>query len=408
MGSTADWVLTVGELMEYVRRQLSRDPVLSRVRVRGEISGFKRHYSGHLYFSVKDDKARVQCVMFRQNALSLAFEPRDGMRVVVGGSASVYPASGSFQVYCESITQEGAGELFMQFEALKAKLSLEGLFDPALKRPLPFLPTCVGIVTSRSGAAFHDMVQVIRRRYPRMDILLASAQVQGEGAAESIARALDRLNDDGRARVILCGRGGGSMEDLWAFNEETVARAIARSRIPVVSCVGHEVDFTIADFVADQRAATPSVAAELAVPVWEECKNDLAELSARLRGALKRGLDIRRERLNSRALSRALVAPGYIVVQKRTELNALGARLDALMATRMAKARFVVEGLSRTIGALSPSHVLSRGYALVEGEQGRVLPSLADVGDRQHITIRMRDGRARVTVDERGLNTKGE
>ena len=280
-----DWVLSVEQLGEYVRRHLAGDPLLRAVRVRGELSGFKRHTSGHLYFAIKDEKARVQCVMFRQNALSLDFEPRDGQMVVVSGSASLYVASGAFQLYCQGMRREGAGELFLRFEALKEKLSREGLFDPARKRPLPLLPRRVGIVTSPTGAALRDMVRVARRRDPGVDILLCPAQVQGAAAAGEIVAALEALNRHGGCDVILVGRGGGSMEDLWPFNEEKVARAIAASRIPVVSCVGHETDFTIADFVADVRAATPSMAAELVVPVRSELLRGLDQLQARLNRA---------------------------------------------------------------------------------------------------------------------------
>jgi exodeoxyribonuclease VII large subunit len=252
-----DRTLTVGELNEYARRLLAADPLLRAVRVRGEVSGFKRHYSGHLYFSIKDETARVQCVMFRQHALGLDFEPADGQMVVIDGAASLYAATGGFQVYCQAMRREGAGALYQRFEALKKRLMEEGLFDAALKKPLPLLPRRVGLVTSPTGAAVRDMIRILRRRNPAATSSSPPCQVQGEGAARDIARALDLLNERGGVEVILCGRGGGSMEDLWAFNEETVARAIARSRVPVVSCVGHETDFTIADFVADARAPRP-------------------------------------------------------------------------------------------------------------------------------------------------------
>ncbi|MBR3504181.1 MAG: exodeoxyribonuclease VII large subunit, partial [Clostridia bacterium] len=257
----SDWTLSVSQLNEYVRKSLAGDPMLQNIRVSGELSGVKRHFSGHIYFTLKDESARVQCVMFRSAATGLAFLPEDGMRVVVRGSASLYTAAGAFQIYADAIERQGVGELYLRFEALKRRLSEEGLFDPAIKRELPALPRTIGVVTSRAGAVLHDIVRVARRRDPNVRILLAPAAVQGAGAAEDIARAIALLNRQGEADVILCGRGGGSLEDLWPFNEEIVARAIRSSRIPVVSCVGHETDFTIADFAADLRAPTPSAAA---------------------------------------------------------------------------------------------------------------------------------------------------
>ena len=395
----SDWVLSVYQLCEYVRKQLAADPILSRVRVRGEISGFKRHYSGHLYFSIKDEQARVQCVMFRQSAMALGFEPKDGMRVVVSGSASLYPASGNFQIYCESMEREGAGALHEQFEALKARLSLEGLFDPARKRSLPMLPKCVGIVTSRSGAALRDMVRVINRRYPGMNIVLAPALAQGEGAAKEIAEALDRLNELGGVDVILCGRGGGSIEDLWAFNEEVVARAIARSRMPVVSCVGHETDFTIADFVADVRAATPSVAAELAVPVYDQLVEDLNDLSARLVRAGRAPIVLLRARLAAIASAHVLKNPRAAMIDaRRAALVTLDTRQDAAMRTCVAGRRAQLSERSRALRALNPDAVLGRGYARLVGASGHVtrMNQLA-LGDT--IQIKMCDGCAVATVD---------
>lgn len=266
----AEWTLSVSQLNEYVRRQLAGDPMLRSVRVEGEISGFKHHVSGHKYFTLKDDKARVQCVMFRQNALSLDFSPKEGMKVVATGSASLFVRDGAYQLYVESMREAGAGDLYREFERRKKKLADEGLFDPALKRPLPAFPRAIGVVTAPGGAAFWDIVRVCQARNPHVGIVLSPCAVQGDGAAEDIARAIARLNARSGVDVLLVGRGGGSIEDLWAFNEEVVARAIRASAIPVISCVGHEIDFTIADFAADARAATPSNAAELAVPVYAE------------------------------------------------------------------------------------------------------------------------------------------
>lgn len=391
-----DWVLSVEQLGEYVRRHLAGDPLLRAVRVRGELSGFKRHTSGHLYFAIKDEKARVQCVMFRQNALSLDFEPRDGQMVVVSGSASLYVASGAFQLYCQGMRREGAGELFLRFEALKEKLSREGLFDPARKRPLPLLPRRVGIVTSPTGAALRDMVRVARRRDPGVDILLCPAQVQGAAAAGEIVAALEALNRHGGCDVILVGRGGGSMEDLWPFNEEKVARAIAASRIPVVSCVGHETDFTIADFVADVRAATPSMAAELVVPVRAELLRGLDQLQARLNRAQLGGLALRGAALDKLALRlgspvQALLSP------RRDKLAQWQGRLEKAMAQRIARESGRLDQLARTLEALNPGGVLDRGYALITAD-GRALTQAGELRPDQQIGIRMKGGSALARV----------
>ena len=263
-------ILTVAELNEYVRRSLASDPMLRGLRLRGEISNFKRHSAGHLYFSLKDEQARIACVMFRSAAAGLRVALRDGLRVVLSGSAALYPAAGQYQFYVDAVHEDGVGALYLAFEQLKARLQAEGLFDAALKKPLPLLPEGVGIVTSPTGAVVHDICQIAARRHPGVALYLQPARVQGEGAAEEIAAALAALDRRPDVDVIILGRGGGSLEELWPFNEETVARAIFACRTPVVSAVGHETDVTIADFVADVRASTPSAAAELVIPRREE------------------------------------------------------------------------------------------------------------------------------------------
>ena len=281
------WTLSVSELNEYVRKRLAGDPLLRTVEVTGEISNYKHHISGHRYFALKDEGARVACVMLRTQAEGLDFRPEDGMRVTVRASASIYVRDGSYQLYVNSMRLSGAGELYLRFETLKKKLAQEGLFDPARKQPIPLFPRVLGVATSEDGAAIRDILRVARARNPRIEIVLAPCAVQGASAAAEIVRAIERLNRDGRSEVILVGRGGGSLEDLWPFNEEIVARAIAASAIPVISCVGHEIDFTIADFVADVRAATPSNAAELAVPVVAEMREAVRQLGGRLGYALR-------------------------------------------------------------------------------------------------------------------------
>lgn len=393
-----DRTLSVSELNEYVRRLLAGDVLLRSLEVTGEISGYKHHISGHRYFSLKDAGARVQCVMFRQNAMNLKFQPQDGMRVRVRASASLYPRDGSYQLYVNSMDKCGVGELYLRFEALKEKLSKEGLFDPAIKREIPMMPRCIGIVTSRTGAAIRDMIRIARRRNPNVGIIVAPCAVQGADAAVEIAQSIDALNRDGRAEVILAGRGGGSIEDLWAFNEEIVARAIARSRIPVISCVGHETDFTIADFVADVRAATPSMAAEIAVPVAAELRRGLSAAMDRLAAGLRQGNRLRRAELRRACASRALQDPGETIISARREkLEGLWERCSAAQAERMHAQRVRLERAGAKLDALNPAGVLDRGYACLSAG-GRILSVAAELLPGMRVDICMRDGAARAEI----------
>ncbi len=392
--------LSVSELNEYVRRLLAGDPLLRSVEVTGEISSYKHHVSGHRYFSLKDAGARVQCVMFRQNAMGLDFQPKDGMRVHVYASASLFPRDGSFQLYVNAMRELGVGDLYQRFEELKAKLSREGLFDPAIKKPIPAMPKRVGIVTSRTGAAIRDMIRVARRRDPSVGFIVAPCSVQGAGAAEEIAAAIRRLNEDGRAEVILCGRGGGSIEDLWAFNEEIVARAIAASEIPVISCVGHETDFTITDFVADLRAATPSMAAELAVPMISELRQSLRAAMRRVSSGLAQGNRVRRAELERAWRSPALQNPSQVLICSRREnVLRLWERVRIAEDARLKALRSELGRLEAKIEALNPAGVLNRGYACVSSG-GRVLSSAAELRRGMEIDIRLRDGSARAEVLE--------
>lgn len=439
-----EWSVTVTQLNEYVRKMISGDPMLRQISVRGEISGFKRHISGHLYFTLKDEGARVQCVMFRQYAQELCIQPRDGMKVTATASASLYAQSGTYQLYVESMRQEGAGELYLQFEALKQRLGAEGLFDPSVKKAIPMLPKIVGVVTSRTGAVLRDIVRVARRRNPKATILLAAASVQGMGAAEEIASAIRRLNRDGRAEVILCGRGGGSMEDLWPFNEEIVARAIFESEIPVISCVGHETDFTIADFVADLRAPTPSAAAELAVPVVDELKHTADVLVMRMTRALMNRQEMYRSQLSALAKARVLSDPRRTLIGerrrtadelerrfhralydaqnqrknalyqqtlrlmggrhrlsfegRRQKVNTLEERMTRALRLNLQQRREQADSLSRMLFSLNPANVLERGYAAVYVD-GKAVSEANGIAAGAEIGIRMRDGEmtARIT-----------
>ena len=392
------WAFSVSELNEYVRRTLAGDPVLRSVDVRGEISGYKHHVSGHRYFSLKDESARVQCVMFRQQAMGLDFRPADGMRVTVRASASVFVRDGSYQLYVESMQAEGAGDLYLRFERLKKKLADEGLFDPARKREIPLFPKTIGIATSRTGAAVHDIVQIARRRNPNIGIVLAPCAVQGSAAAGEIVRAIERLNRQGEADVLLVGRGGGSLEDLFAFNEEAVARAIASSRIPVISCVGHEVDFTIADFVADLRAPTPSAAAEMAVPVLADLQAELDGMSARLSNGLARGQALKRARLERLLAGPAFVMPSRLLIERRqTALEHTLQRSSQAVNRQLSAAANRLAMAERTLSAVDPQKVIERGYAAVK-KNGKYVTQADGLSAGDKIDIVMRGGVVRAGV----------
>ena len=391
--------ITVSELNEYVRVSLAGDPLLRCIRVTGEISGYKQHISGHRYFSLKDERARIQCVMFRQNAQSLLFQPRDGMRVTITGAVSLFVRDGAYQLYAETMEQQGAGNLFQQFEALKRKLMAEGLFDPARKRELPFRPTVIGVATSKIGAAVRDIIRVARRRDPGVGIVVAPCSVQGERAADEIVKSIRLLNRQGQSQVLLVGRGGGSMEDLWPFNEEKVARAIAESRIPVISCVGHETDFTIADFVADVRAATPSMAAEMAVPVRAELENARQALTRRLLRSLESGQRLRRLRLEKCMASAALSDPARLTAGPREKTALSEKRLREAMAKRLSTESARLSELNRTLRAVSPQAVLDRGYAAVK-KGGRYVSRAEQLRSRDQIELILSDGVRRAQVLE--------
>ena len=394
-----EWVLSVAQLNEYVRRSLAADPMLKRLRLRGEISNFKRHTSGHLYFSLKDEESRIACVMFRQHTLGLRVQPVDGMRVVLTGQVSLYVRDGQYQFYAEGMRADGVGELYLQFERLKRTLEAEGLFDPARKRPLPLLPRVVGVVTSPTGAAIRDIVQVASRRNPRVHILLCPARVQGEGAAQEIARGIEALARQPGVDVLLIGRGGGSIEELWAFNEVCVARAIAACPVPVVSAVGHETDFTIADFVADLRAPTPSAGAEHIVPRLDELTASLTRQREALRRAAQQRMALHRARLDRAAASLAAHHPRRLLPMQAQRLAHLRERLTRAALENQQRQAAVLRGLCGRLAALSPDAVLARGYAYLVASDGTPMVSVRALSVGAQVDVRMRDGRALATVD---------
>ena len=384
--------ISVTALNQYVKGLLDRDRLLSQVLVRSEISNYKVYPSGHHYFSLKDAESSVRCVMFRREAASLRFRPENGMKVVVSGRVSVFPRDGVYQLYCSHMMPDGVGELAFAFERLKERLHREGLFDPARKKPLPAYPRTIALVTSPAGAAVRDMIRILGARWPMAKVLVVPVRVQGEGAAQEIAQALDLVNACRMAEVIITGRGGGSMEDLWAFNEETVARAIARSEIPVISAVGHEPDVTIADFVADLRASTPSNGAERAVPHQGEVRDTLAHWDARLQRAMDQTLQSRREQLDRARSSPFLQSPLRSIQEKRLLLDYQQQRLVHGMERQVQASRERAGRLAAALEALSPFRVLGRGYAIAQKEDGTVLSSIEQVTAGEGLSLRLADG----------------
>ena len=392
-------VFRVSELNEYVSLVLSGDPVLNDVRVSGEISGFKRHSSGHLYFSLKDESALVRCVMFRQQAIRLNFQPQDGMQVLLYGKASLYEKDGSFQLYANYLKKSGEGELYLRFLALKKELEECGWFSPDRKKTIPFLPRRVGVVTSGTGAALQDILNIIHRRFPRMPVVVASVRVQGAGAAEEIAEAIDEMNRKHAADVLIVGRGGGSMEDLWAFNEPLVAEAIYRSDIPIVSAVGHETDFTIADFVADLRAPTPSAAAELCVPEMEACYEAIRMQSERMRRALNARMERMRASVRLFASAKAFRLLENRLLSERQTLDGVRERAYRGVREQMNAAKAELQRLLAQMNALDPSAVLERGYAILSDTNGHALGGVGAMQPGDAVNIRMHDGTAGAKIE---------
>ncbi len=380
--------LTVTQLNEYVRRTFASDPMLHGICLTGELSNLKRHASGHWYFTLKDEDAAINCAMFRQAAYGMRFRPENGQRVRLFGSVGLYTKTGSYQFYADAMEPDGIGDLYLKFEALKQKLTQEGLFDASLKKPLPVLPKGIGIVTSKTGAVVHDIARVAWRRYPGMPLYLFPVKVQGEGAAKEIAQGLRVLDKLPQIDVIIVGRGGGSMEDLWAFNEEVVARAIAACKTPVVSAVGHETDFTIADMAADLRAPTPSAAAELAVPQKESLTDEIAVLADDLTRAMEQQLTQKRLRLTALQQRLTAASPARRSERLRASLAALEVRLHAAAGSAMQQKQNRLERALLRIRASGPMETMKRGYAVVM-KNGVLVRSAAAIhpGDALHILL---------------------
>lgn len=391
-------VLSITQLNEYIRGRMDSDQLLAQVAVRGEISNYKQYPSGHHYFTLKDEGSALRCVMFKGNAMRLRFRPENGMKIIAMGKVSVYPRDGAYQLYCTAMTMDGVGDLYAAFEQLKKKLAAQGLFDPAHKKPLPRYPGTIGIITSSAGAAVHDMLRILRKRYPLSRVRLLPVRVQGAEAPGEIAAAIGYANHYHLADLLIVGRGGGSIEDLWAFNDEQVAYAIYHSEIPVISAVGHEPDVTISDYVADLRAATPSNAAELAVPDQDALRQSLDAMSNAMASSLNRQVKAARQHLMVLSASPALQGPTGYLEQRNQSVELLKNRLVAAQNQNItrAKQRYIAQ-ISK-LEAMSPLKVLTRGYSMVQTERGEVVRSVSQVSLGERIRVRLSDGILSATV----------
>jgi len=393
-------VYSVSQVNGYLKELVDGDPLLRGLLVRGEVSNYKCYPSGHHYFSLKDEQGSIRCVMFRGDAARLRFKPVNGLLVIAYGRVSVYPRDGQYQLYCTQLMEDGRGALDRAFEELKKKLEAQGLFDPAKKQPLPAYPGRIALVTSPAGAAVRDMIRILRQRWPLTEVLVVPVRVQGEGAAEEIAAAIHQVNNRDDIDLIITGRGGGSREDLWAFNEEPVAWAIALSNIPVISAVGHEPDVTISDYVADLRASTPSNAAELAVPDQQQERQRLEGMTLRLRQAMEVQLDREWKELRRLEQSRVLRNPVAVVDDQRMHLDGVQRRLAMALERTLRRGRVELAGLAGRVDAMSPLKVLSRGYAIAKHED-QAVTTVKQVQPGQAMDVLVADGVYHCRVEEK-------
>ena len=385
--------VSVSQINEYMKMLVESDYNLGSVLVRGEISNFTSHYkTGHLYFTLKDETGLLKAVMFRSSAVKLKFIPQNGMKVVVGGRISVFVRDGQYQLYADSMEPDGIGALYAAFEQLKEKLAAQGLFDESRKKPLPPCPSRIGVITSPTGAAVRDIINILGRRYPMAAVEICGVTVQGEDAPRQLRAAVEYMNARNTADVIIIGRGGGSIEDLWAFNDEGLARAIAASHIPIISAVGHETDFTICDFVSDRRAPTPSAAAELAVPDRGELKRRVSGLSDRMAALISGRVEAYRGRVELLSRSRVMRSPMNMIDDKRMAVLSLSSRMESGAKLSEHSGRAALAALAGKLDALSPLSVISRGYSAVFSEDGRVVKSAEQLSVGDSIRLKMSDG----------------
>lgn len=389
-------VLSVGQVNAFIKQLIDSNRILSSLYIRGEISNFTDHYrTGHLYFTLKDEDGVISAVMFKSNADKLKFALKEGMRVIVHGRISVFPKTGQYQIYVDNVEPDGVGALYIAFEQLKRKLAAEGLFDVGRKKPIPEFPTRIGIITSPTGAAVRDMINVATRRYPPAELILYPALVQGDGASAQLISGVRFFNAQTarcKVDVIIIGRGGGSMEDLWAFNDETLARTIALSNVPIISAVGHETDFTICDFVSDMRAPTPSAAAELAVPDIYELKHRINSMSSQAELLISSRIKDEREKLSKLSKSRALTSPQNFIDDKKMLVSNLSNLLDSNMKLLLSNKKAGFSKVTASLDALNPLSVISRGYAAVYSRDGKIVKSVKHLDKGDRLNLRVADG----------------
>lgn len=387
-----DRILSITQVTEYIRAQMDHDPLLRSIVVRGEISNYKLYPSGHHYFTLKDENAALKCVMFKGSAFRLRFRPENGMKIIAAGKISVYARDGAYQLYCDNLTVDGIGDLHVAFEQLKKKLAAQGLFDDAHKKPIPKYPKTIGIITSPAGAAVHDMLRILKKRFPLSKVRLIPVRVQGEEAPGEIAAAIGYANRFQIADVLIVGRGGGSIEDLWAFNEEIVAHAIYRSELPVISAVGHEPDVTISDYVADLRAATPSNAAELAVPDQDALRQMLDSMSGSMAAVLSRQIKAGRMQLKAISSGAALQSPVSYIHARKNALDLVKNRLTSTFsdAVHGKKQQFLTN--TAKLDAMSPLKVLTRGYSMTMLDTGTVVTSVDQLKQDDTVSVAVSDG----------------
>ena len=384
--------ITVTDLNKYIKGRIDNDEMLNNVLVKGEISNFKNHYTGHMYFTLKDENSLIKCVMFKTYTTHLSFMPKDGMKVIVLGGVSVFERDGVYQIYAKAMKEDGLGNLYVAYEELKNKLSNEGLFDEKYKKPIPFMPKTIGVLTSNTGAVIRDIINVSTRRNPNVNIRLYPVPVQGNGAGEKIAEGIEFMNKNKLADVLIIGRGGGSIEDLWPFNEEIVARAMFNSEIPIVSAVGHETDFTIADFVADLRAPTPSAAAELAVANIDDVRETLKTYNNRYKVSLKKKIELMKMSYEKCMTRQAFKNPTQKINEQYMliDMKVKSLQNSILLKIKEDKTKFVKEVAK--LDALSPLKTLTRGYSIISKQDGRIAKEVKDLSQGEKVSIRLSDG----------------
>ena len=391
-------IFSVSEINKYIKMLFDGDELLNSISIRGEITNFKAHYTGHYYFTLKDESSTIKCVMFKGYAQFVKFKPADGMKVVINGQISAFERDGVYQIYCKSMSPEGLGDLYLAYEQLKEKLSKEGLFDISKKKKIPFLPQRVGVITSRTGAVIRDIINVSTRRYPNVNILIYPAAVQGVNVASTVIEGLKVFNELNNVDVIIIARGGGSFEDLFGFNDENLARAIYASKIPVVSAVGHETDFTICDFVSDLRAPTPSAAAELVYPEYTEIVSRIEKAKNRTIIAMKNYIERKRQYVERLKAAKLEKVPLDQVNKYRLAIDSMMTKSEATLKYMIEKYRTRCVKSIAKIDTLSPLKTLTRGYSVVEDEDGKVIKSVNDVSSNQEIKITVTDGKVSAIV----------